>query len=377
MKIAQVAPLVESVPPRGYGGTERIVSYLTEALVEQGHDVTLFASADSITSSDLVPCAKRALRLDPDAADPTPHMVLMLERIRTRASKFDILHFHIDYWHFPMFRTRPNKTLTTLHGRQDLPEMQTFYSEFSEMPLVSISDAQRAPIRHANFLSTVHHGLPRNLYRPVTTPQCGYLAFLGRISPEKRCDRAIAIAKAAKMPLKIAAKVDKVDRAYFHEVVVPLLDDPLVEHIGEIEQREKNDFLANAAALLFPIDWPEPFGLAMIESMACGTPILAFNCGSVPEIVEDGTNGYRVSTVEEAVSKLGAVLALDRGKVRHCFDERFTADRMASDYVKLYESLLKPDKAPQSDELTIRLRGAHQTTQDEIRPVDPKAADAA
>jgi glycosyltransferase involved in cell wall biosynthesis len=377
MKIAQVAPLVESVPPRGYGGTERIVSYLTEALIEHGHDVTLFASADSVTSGDLVPCANRALRLDPDAADPTPHMVLMLEKIRARASKFDILHFHIDYWHFPMFRTQPNRTLTTLHGRQDLPEMQTFYSEFSEMPLVSISDAQREPIRHANFLATIHHGVPRNLYRPVTAPQCGYLAFLGRISPEKRCDRAIAIAKAAKMPLKIAAKVDKVDRAYFQEVVVPLLDDPLVEHIGEIEQGEKNDFLANAAALLFPIDWPEPFGLSMIESMACGTPILAFNRGSVPEIVEDGTTGYRVSTVEEAVTKLGAVLALDRGKVRRCFEERFTADRMASDYVRLYESLLKPDEVPQSDELKIRLRGAHQTTQDEIPPVDPKAADAA
>jgi glycosyltransferase involved in cell wall biosynthesis len=377
MKIAQVSPLVESVPPRGYGGTERIVSYLTEALVEQGHDVTLFASADSITSADLVPCAKRALRLDPDVGDPTPHMALMLEKIRARASKFDILHFHIDYWHFPMFRTRPNRTLTTLHGRQDLPDMQTFYSEFSEMPLVSISNAQRAPIRNANFRATIHHGLPRNLYRPATSPQRGYLAFLGRISPEKRCDRAIAIAKAANMPLKIAAKVDKVDRAYFREVVEPLLNHPLVELVGEIEEHQKNDFLSNAAALLFPIDWPEPFGLAMIESMACGTPVLAFNRGSVPEIIEDGTNGYMVSTVEEAIAKLDAVLALDRSKVRRHFEERFTADRMARDYVKLYESLLKPDEAQQPHELTLLLRGARQSTQDDTRPADPKVVDAA
>jgi glycosyltransferase involved in cell wall biosynthesis len=375
MKIAQVSPLVESVPPRGYGGTERIVSYLTEALVEQGHDVTLFASGDSITSADLVPCAKGALRLDPNVGDPTPHMVLMLEKIRARASKFDILHFHIDYWHFPMFRTRPNRTLTTLHGRQDLPDMQTFYSEFSEMPLVSISNSQRAPIRNANFQATVHHGLPRNLYRPVTSPQRGYLAFLGRISPEKRCDRAIAIAKAANMPLKIAAKVDKVDRAYFREVVEPLLNHPLVELVGEIEEHQKNDFLSNAAALLFPIDWPEPFGLAMIESMACGTPVLAFNRGSVPEIIEDGANGYMVSTVEEAIAKLDAVLALDRSKVRRRFEERFTADRMARDYVKLYESLLKPDEAQQPNELTLLLRGARQSTQD--GPADPKVVDAA
>jgi glycosyltransferase involved in cell wall biosynthesis len=377
MKIAQVSPLVESVPPRGYGGTERIVSYLTEALVEQGHDVTLFASADSITSADLVPCAKRALRLDPDVGDPTPHMALMLEKIRARASKFDILHFHIDYWHFPMFRTRPNRTLTTLHGRQDLPDMQTFYSEFNEMPLVSISNAQRAPIRNANFRATVHHGLPRNLYRPVTSPQRGYLAFLGRISPEKRCDRAIAIAKAANMPLKIAAKVDKVDRAYFREVVEPLLNHPLVELIGEIEEHQKNDFLSNAAALLFPIDWPEPFGLAMIESMACGTPVLAFNRGSVPEIIEDGTNGYIVSTVEEAIAKLDAVLALDRSKVRRRFEERFTADRMARDYVKLYDSLLKPDEAQQPHELAVLLREARQSAQDDTRAAEPKVVDAA
>ena len=376
MKIAQISPLVESVPPRGYGGTERIVSYLTEALVAQGHEVTLFASGDSITSAELVPCARRALRADPEIGDRTSHMVLMLEKLRARAANFDVLHFHIDYWHFPMFRTEPHRTLTTLHGRQDLPEAQAFYSEFSEMPLVSISDAQRAPIRDANFLATVHHGLPRDLYRPLPGRQRGYLAFLGRISPEKRCDRAIAIAKAAGIPLKIAAKVDKVDRAYFHEIVEPLLEDPGVELVGEIEEGQKNEFLSNAAALLFPIDWPEPFGLAMIESMACGTPVLAFNKGSVPEIIEDGITGCVVSDVEEAIARLGAVLAIDRSGVRKRFEERFTADRMATDYVNLYESLLRRD-AEQSAELTQLLPRGHRPARDDARSDDPTAADAA
>jgi glycosyltransferase involved in cell wall biosynthesis len=232
MRIAQISPLIESVPPRGYGGTERIVSYLTEALVAQGHEVTLFASADSMTSARLEPCARRALRLDPAVHDTQPHMILMLEKVRRRAGQFDVLHFHTDYHHFPIFRTQANRTLTTLHGRQDLPDLQELYGEFSEMPLVSISDAQRQPVAFANFMSTVYHGLPRNLYEPVTDRPGSYLAFLGRISPEKRCDRAIEIAKAAGMKLKIAAKVDKVDKAYFDHVIAPLLDDPAVEFIG-------------------------------------------------------------------------------------------------------------------------------------------------
>ena len=372
MKIAQISPLVESVPPTGYGGTERIVSYLTEALIEQGHEVTLFASGDSITSAELVPCSKRALRLDPDISDLFPHAILMLEKVRARASKFEVLHFHIDYCHFPIFRPQANRTLTTLHGRQDLPHMPALYSEFIEMPLVSISNAQRKPVATANFLSTVYHGLPRNLYQPAETQTGNYLAFLGRISPEKRCDRAIAIAKAAGMPLKIAAKVDKVDRVYFQEVIAPLIDDPIVEFIGEIGERQKNDFLAQAAALLFPIDWPEPFGLAMIEAMACGTPILSFGCGSVPEIVEDGVTGYIVSSVDEAVARLDAVLALDRTKVRRRFEERFTADRMATDYVKLYRSLLeRGDEVHLPADLTRFQNGGNPANQLDKSAVEP------
>jgi glycosyltransferase involved in cell wall biosynthesis len=377
MRIAQISPLVESVPPRGYGGTERIVSYLTEALIEHGHDVTLFASGDSFTIGELVPCAKRALRLDQDVADPLAHMILMLEKVRTRASSFDILHFHTDYYHFPIFRRYAHKALTTLHGRQDLPDLPAIYSEFSEMPLVSISNAQRAPVAHANFLSTVPHGLPRNLYQAETSRPGSYLAFLGRISPEKRCDRAIEIARAAGMPLRIAAKVDKVDRAYFHEVVAPLIDQSGVEYIGEIEQDAKNEFLANAAALLFPIDWPEPFGLAMIESMACGTPVLAFKCGSVPEVIEEGVTGYAVSTVDGALAKLDAILALNRGKVRQRFEERFSADRMAQDYVSLYHSLLDRVDERRPKDLALASQQSHRASSDDAEVADSKGVAAA
>src|SRR5262244_3284285 len=261
MSIAQVAPLIESVPPTLYGGTERVVSYLTEELVRQGHQVTLFASGDSLTSAELVPCTSGALRLTPNVQDPIPYYMLMLDKVRDRAEDFDILHFHIDQFHFPLFRPIADRTVTTLHGRQDLPDLQALYRGFSDMPLVSISDAQRRPVPKARFLATVHHGIPIDLHRPTFDPRGGYLAFLGRICPEKRPDRAIAIARACGIPLKIAAKVDKVDRDYFRDCIEPLLDGPGVEYIGEIAEHEKSEFLGQARAMLFPIDWPEAFGL--------------------------------------------------------------------------------------------------------------------
>jgi glycosyltransferase involved in cell wall biosynthesis len=340
MKIAQIAPLIESVPPRLYGGTERIVSYLTEELVRLGHDVTLFASGDSITSSELATCCTRALRLDPSVHDVVPHFMLMIDKVRERADEFDVLHFHIDLFHFPLFRSLAARTLTTLHGRQDLGDLKPFYSRFSEMPLISISDDQRKPLPHANFVATIHHGIPSGQHRP-SFGQGSYLAFLGRISPEKRPDRAIRIARAAGIPLKIAAKVDKVDEDYFRNQIAPLIAGGGVEFVGEINEREKTKFLGEAAALLFPVDWPEPFGLVMIESMACGTPVLAFRRGSVTEVIEDGVTGKLVDSEEEAVAALPAVLSYDRRMVRQRFEERFTATRMAKDYVGSYRQLLK------------------------------------
>jgi glycosyltransferase involved in cell wall biosynthesis len=339
MKIAQIAPLFESVPPRLYGGTERIVSYLTEELVRMGHQVTLFASGDSVTSAELVPCATKALRLDKNVRDEVPYYMLMLDRVRERAREFDILHFHIDRFHFPLFRPMADRTLTTLHGRQHLADLRPLYPGFSEMPLISISDAQRAPIRHANFIATIHHGLPPELYQPILRPQGGYLAFIGRISPEKRPDRAIQIASALGIPLKIAAKIDRVDENYFRTEIEHLLG-PGVEFIGEINEKAKCDFLGEALALLFPIDWPEPFGLAMIEAMACGTPVLAFRGGSVPEIVDENVTGAVVDTVEEAIAVLPRVMGLDRSAVRRRFEQRFTASRMADDYVNAYQKML-------------------------------------
>jgi glycosyltransferase involved in cell wall biosynthesis len=339
MKIAQVAPLIESVPPRLYGGTERVVSYLTEELVGLGHDVTLFASGDSITSADLVSCCTRALRLDPAVRDTIPHFMLMIDKVRERAEEFDVLHFHVDLFHFPVFRALAARTLTTLHGRQDLADLKPFYSRFRDMPLISISDHQRRPLPHANFVATVHHGIPAGLHRP-SFEQGSYVAFLGRISPEKRPDRAIRIARAAGIPLKIAAKVDKVDEAYFRTEILPLIDGPGVEFIGEINEREKTKFLGEAAALLFPGDWPEPFGLVMIEAMACGTPVLAFRCGSIPEVIEDGITGKVVDSEEDAVAALPDVLSYDRRAVRRRFEERFDAARMAKDYMRAYRSLL-------------------------------------
>ena len=344
MKIAQVAPLIERVPPRLYGGTERIVSYLTEELVGLGHDVTLFASGDSITSAELAPCCPRALRLDPTVRDTIPHFMLMIDKVRERAKEFDVLHFHVDLFHFPLFRSLAGRTLTTLHGRQDLGDLKPFYSRFGEMPLVSISDDQRKPLPQANFVATIHHGLPVDLHRP-SFEQGKYLAFLGRISPEKRPDRAIRIARAAGIPLKIAAKVDKVDGDYFRNNILPLIDGAGVEFIGEINEREKTKFLGEAAALLFPVDWPEPFGLVMIEAMACGTPVLAFRRGSIPEVVEEGITGRIVDSEEEGIAALPGMLSYDRRVVRRRFEERFTATRMAKDYVSTYRRLSKARKS--------------------------------
>jgi glycosyltransferase involved in cell wall biosynthesis len=339
MKIAQIAPLIESVPPRLYGGTERIVSFLTEELVALGHEVTLFASGDSITTANLVPCVTKALRLDASVVDAIPYYMLMLDRLRRRADDFDILHFHIDQFQFPLFRPIASRTITTLHGRQDLPDLIPLYLGFDDMPLVSISNDQRRPVPNANFAATVYHGLPIDLHRPPTQPRGDYVAFLGRISPEKRPDRAILMARALGIPLKIAAKVDRADEAYFRTTIKPLLDGPGVEFIGEINERQKTQFLGNAKALLFPVDWPEPFGLSMIEAMACGTPVLAFRCGSVPEIVDEGVTGAIVETIEEAIAALPRVIALDRNKVRQRFEQRFSATRMAKDYVGVYRSL--------------------------------------
>ena len=340
MKIAQVAPLIESVPPRLYGGTERIVFYLTEELVRLGHNVTLFASGDFITSAELAPCCTRALRLDPTVRDTIPHFMLMIDKVRQHADEFDILHFHLDLFHFPLFRSLAAQTLTTLHGRQDLGDLKPFYSRFGEMPLVSISNDQRKPLPHANFIATIYHGIPAELHRP-SFEQGSYLAFLGRISPEKRPDRAIRIARAAGIPLKIAAKVDKVDEDYFRNDILPLLDGPGVEFIGEINEREKTKFLGEAAALLFPVDWPEPFGLVMIEAMACGTPVLAFRGGSIPEVIDVGVTGDVVENEEEAIAALPAILSYDRRAVRQRFEQRFTATRMAKNYVSTYRHLLK------------------------------------
>jgi len=345
MRIAQIAPLMESIPPRLYGGSERIASYLTEELVAQGHDVTLFASGQSITAAKQVVCCAQPLRLNPAVRDVIPYYMMMLDKVRSMASEFDVLHFHIDQFHFPIFHDHAQRTVTTLHGRQDLPDLKHLYAGFPEMPLVSISNAQRAPVPGANFVDTVYHGLPPGLLTPqAPRPGGSYLAFLGRISPEKGIDRAIAIARAAGLPLRVAAKIDRVDEAYFHAEIEPLLRGPDVEYIGEIDDRHKSRFLGEACALLFPVAWPEPFGLAMIEAMACGTPVLAFRNGAVCEVVDEGVTGYVADDTDEAVRILGRVLALDRGRVRRRFEERFCVSRMARDYVSIYERLAgEPD----------------------------------
>jgi glycosyltransferase involved in cell wall biosynthesis len=340
MRIAQVSPLFESVPPQSYGGTERVVSYLTEELVRQGHDVTLFASGDSTTRAELVPITERALRLSKSSIDHLAHHIVMLEAVARQADEFDVIHYHIDYLHFPLSRRLESLHITTLHGRLDIPDLAPLYREFPEMPVVSISDSQRAPLPWINWVATVHHGLPPNLYTFREEPG-EYLAFVGRISPEKRLDRAIEIARRVGMPLKIAAKVDAVDDRYFEQVVEPLLDGPLVEYLGEVGDVEKNTLLGGACGLLFPIDWPEPFGLVMIEAMACGTPVIAFDRGSVPEIIDEGITGFVVSNVDEAVRAAEKVSSLSRRACRDTFEARFTADRMARDYVGLYHDILE------------------------------------
>ena len=342
MRIAQIAPLAEAVPPKLYGGTERVIWWLTEALVDLGHDVTLFASGDSVTSARLVPCAETGLRLA-GINDHTASLLAMLDRVQGVAAEFDILHFHIDFLHFPTFRHLAGKCLTTLHGRQDLPDFWPAFRAFPQMELVSISDDQRRPIADAKFAGTVHHGLPADLI-PYGEGEGGYLAFIGRISPEKRPDRAIEIARRAGMKLKIAAKVDRADAAYFEAEIKPLLNDPLIEFIGEIGDSEKGAFLGGASALLFPIDWPEPFGLVMIEAMAAGTPVIAWRCGSTQEVIEHGRSGFLVDSVDEAVAAVKAVHSLSRPRVRVAFGERFTAERMARDYVRLYERLVAADR---------------------------------
>jgi glycosyltransferase involved in cell wall biosynthesis len=344
MKIAQIAPLVESVPPTLYGGTERVVSWLTEELVRQGHDVALFASGDSRTSAQLEPVVPQGLRLK-GIHNSVPYNLIMLDKVARRQHEFDVLHFHIDFFHYPQFRSMAHKTLTTLHGRQDLPELPDIYGAFPHMPLVSISDHQRLPVPSVNWRGTVHHGLPPALLKEGKGDG-GYLAFLGRICADKGILPAIEIARGAGMPLKVAAKIDPADREYFERQVAPVLArSPHVEFIGEICDGRKSEFLGGAKALLFPISWPEPFGLVMIESMACGTPVIAFDSGSVPEILEDGLTGFVVNSVEEAVAAVEKLDWLFRPTIRSRFEERFSVTAMARDYVRIYQKLAVPNQA--------------------------------
>ena len=341
MRIAQVAPLAEAVPPKLYGGTERVVSWLTEALVEIGHEVTLYASGDSNTSARLVPCADQGLRLA-GVDNHLAHTLAMVDRVLSEVDRYDIVHFHVDFVHFPLFRHIAGRCFTTLHGRLDLPDFRPGFTAFPEMQLVSISDDQRGPVSDANFVRTIYHGLPANLIGPGGGGD--YLAFLGRMSPEKRPDRAIEIARGAGVPIKMAAKVDNADRKYFEDKIRPLLDDPLVEFIGEIDDSGKPDFLGNARALLFPIDWPEPFGLVMIEAMAAGTPTIAWKRGSATEVIDHGQSGFLVDSIAQAVAAVLRTDELPRSKVRACFEERFTAHRMAENYLDLFKAAMSADE---------------------------------
>lgn len=342
MRIAQVAPLTEAVPPKLYGGTERVVHWLTEELVAQGHDVTLFASGDSHTTARLDAGWPKALRLDGSVRDPNALHMEMLERVRRKCDdgEFDILHLHLDYYPFSLFSRQPTPFVTTLHGRLDLPEHQPTFTTFSKIPVISISDAQRRPVPQANFIKTIYHGLPETLLTPQDVKP-SYLAVLGRIAPEKGVDRAIKIAIRAGIPLKIAAKVDRADEEYYETVVKPLMDHPLVEFIGEISDREKPEFLSGAHGLLLPIDWPEPFGLVMIEAMACGAPVIAYNRGSVPEIIDQGLTGFIVEDELSAVNAVGRLADMDRRAIRKHFEKRFSARRMAEDYVEAYRSQME------------------------------------
>ena len=359
MRIAQVAPLYESVPPRLYGGTERVVSCLTEELVRRGHDVTLFASGDSATRARLVPICPAALRLDQNCQDQLAHHILMLETVFTLKKDFDLVHFHIDYLHYPLIRRERLVSLTTLHGRLDLPDLQPLYRTFNDIPVVSISKAQRLPLPWINWQATVYHGLPLDRFT-LAQGRGGYLAFLGRICPEKGVEDAIAIAKRSGMRLRIAAKVDPADVKYFERMVKPLLDHPLIEFVGEIGRAQKNSFLGNASALLFPVQWPEPFGLVMIEAMACGTPVIAYPRGSVPEIVEDGMTGVVVHSITEAVAVLRRGLKIDRNRCRRRFEERFNVVQMATRYEEIYQQLMR------------KRRSTRRRVRPEVRAVEPQ-----
>ncbi|MGB9197974.1 MAG: glycosyltransferase family 4 protein [Terriglobales bacterium] len=346
MRIAQVAPLYESVPPKLYGGTERVVSWLTEELVAMGNDVTLFASGDSLTAAHLVPVCSQALRLSSHCVDQLAHHVNLIQTVvqAHEEKRFDLIHFHIDYLHFPVSRSQRLLQITTLHGRLDIPDLAPLYHQFSEMPVVSISDSQRAPLPWINWQGTVHHGLPEDTFS-THQKHDGYLAFLGRVSPEKGLDRAIEIAKQARVPLKIAAKIDRADREYFETVIEPLLNTDLIEFVGEIGDHEKNEFLGNALAMVFPIAWAEPFGIVMIEAMACGVPVLAYPGGSVPEIIEDGVNGFLVDNIKDAVNAIKRIGAVDRNECRRRFLKRFTSRRMARDYMAIYERVARRPRA--------------------------------
>ena len=362
MRIAQVAPLYESVPPKYYGGTERVVSYLTEELVRQGHDVTLFASGDSETTARLVPVAHRSLRLDKHCVDEIAHHVLLLEQVMEMQEEFDIIHYHLGYLHFPTARRLRTPHVSTQHGRLDLSDLMALYGGFRELPNVSISDDQRTPMPWMNWVGTVYHGLPEHLFRFHETPG-EYFAFLGRISPEKRVDRAIEVAKRLGVPLKIAAKVDKVDVDYFETSIHPLLESPLVDYVGEIGEGEKSEFLGNAGALIFPIDWPEPFGLVMIEALACGTPVIAYRQGSVPEVITHGVDGFIVSSIEEAVTA-AASTTIDRRRCRETFERRFSVPRMASSYLETYERVIAtparpPERLPDAEAAAVAARRAY------------------
>jgi glycosyltransferase involved in cell wall biosynthesis len=348
MRIAQVAPLYESLPPKGYGGTERVVHFLTEELVRLGHHVTVFASGDSQTSGELIAPCPRALRTDASCIDQMAYHLLMLEQVFRLKDRFDIIHFHVDYLHFPYSRRQPHPHVTTLHGRLDLPELPAVYREYADMPVVSISDAQRRPLPAANWQGTVYHGLPTDLFAFHEKPG-DYLAFLGRISPEKRVDRAVEIAGRGGMKLRVAAKIDKADRDYFKDEIEPLFKKPWVGYVGEVGGKDKEAFLGNAKALLFPIDWPEPFGLVMIEAMACGVPTVAWPCGSVPEVLENVVSGFIVKSIDEAVRAVERIDAFDRRRCRQEFERRFSVARMAKDYLAIYERILAKEAAARRD----------------------------
>jgi len=352
MRIAQISTLHERVPPVGYGGTERVVHYLTEELVWRGHDVVLFASGDSKTSARLYPCVAEALRLGGQVDDSSVYSLIQLDQVIQQLDDFDILHFHNSPYHFPLASLLGVPHLSTVHGPLHSPEHRMLYAHFKKVPLVSISETQRLPVPEANWLGTVYHGLPHDLYRYQESPR-SYLAFIGRISPEKRLDRAIAIATAVGLPLKVAAKIDPVDAPYFHEQIEPLLlNNPLVEFVGEVDDDGKQDLLGHALALLFPIDWPEPFGLVMIEANACGTPVIAWRNGSTPEVIREGINGFLVTSIEEAITAVRRLEELDRSRIRSHFEVCFSVSRQAEDYEQLYRHLIQARRSHSPDHRT-------------------------